>query len=582
MFKLISKAVVHLLPVLLLLCGILPLKAQYNEQQILTQQAYQLLARRQFNEAEQAFLQILTRFPNDSNSVLQLMQIYLQTSQLTKAETLLNEQRRILSPNLYTEQSILLTIHQGRAPEALSMAQNYLEQLGHDQAKYRQLASFFEQRSFYEQSLILYQAARDHFANQDLFTLESANAALNFRRLDLALSKYLQWLKLNPNNLYFVNNQVKTILQEDSGLIEQIGTEASNNQLPALWELYAGALQSLNRNLEALEAFKHLPEARMQRFTEELIAAGNYDIALLSLAHLKDSASSVIARADYVLKMSQVLFSQGDIEASTAVLDSLLAEPELDSPQFRNGSRVNYQARKLLAELQINKAVQMDSVFTTLESMRRYARGAGEQSEASLQIAKLHLMNSGYESAERALDQVLDNQQFHTREYYRILSSMLRLEIDVADSLLNEMIIAYPSSPWINDLIGFMMIVLSIPEDSQASFMRAFQAYNLRQEGAIALLLEVYGQTSDEEILILASEWAAGLGKREEAIAILNHEFTDPISAEYAGVLRLNYTQDIEAKSRVAREFLSENPTSVFSPGFRAILSRGQFDRPQR
>ena len=571
-----------LLLAVMLLVAVFPLAAQYNEQQILTQQAYQLLARRQYNEAEQVFLQILQRFPTDSNSVLQLMQIYLQTSQLSKAETLLAEQRRILPPNIYTEQSILLTIHQGRAPEALNMVQSYLEQLGHDQAKYRQLASYFEQRSFYEQSLILYQSARDHFNNQDLFTLETANAALNFRRLDLALSKYLQWLKLNPNNLYFVNNQVKTILQEDASLIEQIGAEAAQNNLPALWELYAGALQALKRNLEALEAFKHLPEARMQRFSDELVAAGFYEIALLSLLHLRDAATSSPAKADYKLKIAQVSFNMGDIDACASVLDSLLADPELGTTQFQNTSRVNYQARKLLAEVQIIRAVALDSVFATLESIRQFARGASEQSEASLQIAKLHLMNSNYTEAERALNQISDSQQFHTREYYRILSHLLRSEVDAADSLMNEMIIAYPSSPWINDLIGFMMIVLSIPEDSQSAFMRAFQTYNLRRSEAVDLLLDVFTQTTDEEILILAAEWAAGLGDREEGLRILNHDFTDPISSEYAGVLRLNYTQDSDIKSQVAREFLSQNPTSVFSPGFRAILSRGQFNRPQR
>jgi len=191
-------------------------------------------------------------------------------------------------------------------------------------------------------------------------------------------------------------------------------------------------------------------------------------------------------------------------------------------------------------------------------------------------------MNSNYTEAERALNQISDSQQFHTREYYRILSHLLRSEVDAADSLMNEMIIAYPSSPWINDLIGFMMIVLSIPEDSQSAFMRAFQTYNLRRSEAVDLLLDVFTQTTDEEILILAAEWATGLGDREEGLRILNHDFTDPISSEYAGVLRLNYTQDSDIKTQVAREFLSQNPTSVFSPGFRAILSRGQFNRPQR
>ena len=70
---------------------ILSLFAQYSERDILTQQAFQLLGQRKFAEAEQIFLQILDKYPNDSNSVIQLLNIYFQTSQLDKAENLLRQ-----------------------------------------------------------------------------------------------------------------------------------------------------------------------------------------------------------------------------------------------------------------------------------------------------------------------------------------------------------------------------------------------------------------------------------------------------------------------------------------------------------
>ncbi len=60
-----------LIILIILLSVISILSAQYDEKQIMTQEAYQLLARRQYNEAEQMFRIILERWPGDQNSILQ-------------------------------------------------------------------------------------------------------------------------------------------------------------------------------------------------------------------------------------------------------------------------------------------------------------------------------------------------------------------------------------------------------------------------------------------------------------------------------------------------------------------------------
>ncbi len=84
----------------------MPLLAQYDERQILVQEANQHLIRRQYDQAEAVFLQILEKYPNDLNSILQLMQIYLNLSSADKAEALLDKYQRTLSQEVYNEQRI--------------------------------------------------------------------------------------------------------------------------------------------------------------------------------------------------------------------------------------------------------------------------------------------------------------------------------------------------------------------------------------------------------------------------------------------------------------------------------------------
>ena len=67
---------------------------------------------------------------------------------------------------------------------------------------------------------------------------------------------------------------------------------------------------------------------------------------------------------------------------------------------------------------------------------------------------------------------------------------------------------------------------------------------------------------------------------KSRALSVLEHSFTDQICLEYAQVLKLRILDDAQSKELIARDFLSQNPNSVFSPGFRSIFSRISSPRP--
>ncbi len=219
--------------------------AQYDEKQILTQQANQLLMQRQYVQAEQLFLRILDKYPNDTNSINQLMNIYFTLSQTDKAEATLTKYQRTLPPQTYSELLIQLLIMQAKVEEAWQETMRYLNIYGQDEYKYRRLASFFERKAFYDKVIELYTRARNQLGKPDLFRLEMANTAMNYRQFEKAIREYMAYTENNPVYMFYTNNQLKTILQEDATLISVVSAIADSSNSSVLKEIYANALLNL-------------------------------------------------------------------------------------------------------------------------------------------------------------------------------------------------------------------------------------------------------------------------------------------------------------------------------------------------
>ncbi len=566
--------------IIILLSIVLCLAAQFDEKAIMTQQAQQLMARRQYAEAEQLFRQILQKFPSDANSVLQIIQICYLTSQLDKAEAVLEEHRRALSPAQYSEQMILLYVMQGKQNQAWTMAQSYLQQNNHDQNRYRLIASYFERRGFYEQVLELYNNARRHFKNDDLFILEYANTALNYRRLDTALNEYLRFLDQNPGNFFFVNNQCKTILQEDPSMIRIISAYANNATNPIILELYATALVSLKQYQQALEIYRNLSPQKLQSFAEDQYSALNDEIALLAYSHLVDITADDVQRAEYRYRMAQIKTRNARFSEAHDILNEIISDKRLHDRRVRNRSSVNLNSRKMMAELILNTTAQIDSAMAWYDSAKEFARTTLERTEIEMEIIKLLIMSEAYNTALQKLNSVIEPKVVETKEYYRLLISLMQNEIDHADSLMNEYVIKYPGSSYTNDSIYLMMLILAMDDADIELFMTAYRKKQLYQKDAIDSLLTIFEHNKDEELRILAVEWAIQLSDPAEALRILDYEWTDDIAAEYATLIKLRLLNDGEREQRLAREFLKQNPNSIFSPNFRQVISRISTNKP--
>lgn len=568
-----------LLPLAFLLV-LIPLWGQYNERDILNQQAYQMLGQRQFAEAEKIFLQVLEKYPDDANSVLQLLNIYFQTSQLDKAENLLRQYRRILPANQATEQEVLLLVMQGRPDDAWNLGQTQLSRMNHSESTYRLLASYFERRGFYDHVLRLYEEARARRGNPDLFRLEIANAALNYRRFEQALREYLSFLEKNPSNIYFVNNQCKTILRENPELIAIIGEFAETSANPIIKELYANALLSQNRAPEALEVYKNLPPERLLSFAEQQYATLNDEVALPAFEHLAGISTETLERNDYRLRQAFIHFRSGRHVETDSLLRAVIADSLMLERKNYQRRGVNLNARKLMAENSLALTKSTATAKTWYEEARRFCGSAYDRQNIDLALVRLLAIDQDFETALAILNGVNEPKHLETRDYLRFSVELLRGNTDVADSLMNEYVIRWPGGVYVNDAIYQMMFVLELSGKDLDSFHLANRMMLLGDPAAVDTLAAVFASTDDEELLILAVEWAILLAEPDKALNLLEHDWQDPVSAEYAALLRLKLSTAEDEAQRFARDFLTANPGSIFAPKFRMSLARTGYSRP--
>ncbi|NLH92936.1 MAG: tetratricopeptide repeat protein [Candidatus Cloacimonetes bacterium] len=568
-----------LLPLAFLLV-LIPLWGQYNERDILNQQAYQMLGQRQFAEAEKIFLQVLEKYPDDANSVLQLLNIYFQTSQLDKAENLLRQYRRILPANQATEQEVLLLVMQGRPDDAWNLGQTQLSRMNHSESTYRLLASYFERRGFYDHVLRLYEEARARRGNPDLFRLEIANAALNYRRFEQALREYLTFLEKNPSNIYFVNNQCKTILREDPELIATIGEFAETSANHIIKELYANALLSQNRAPEALEVYKNLPPERLLSFAEQQYATLNDEVALPAFEHLAGISTETLERNDYRLRQAFIHFRSGRHVETDSLLRAVIADSLMLERKNYQRRGVNLNARKLMAENSLALTKSTATAKTWYEEARRFCGSAYDRQNIDLALVRLLAIDQDFETALTILNGVNEPKHLETRDYLRFSVELLRGNTDVADSLMNEYVIRWPGGVYVNDAIYQMMFVLELSGKDLDSFHLANRMMLLGDPAAVDTLAAVFASTDDEELLILAVEWAILLAEPDKALNLLEHDWQDPVSAEYAALLRLKLSTEEDEAQRFARDFLTANPGSIFAPKFRMSLARTGYSRP--
>lgn len=550
----------------------LPIVAQYDEKQILMQQANQMMVQRQYPQAEELFLQILEKFPNDQTSILQLAFMYLNISADLKAEEHIKKYQRQIPDKTFTELRIQVLVLQGKLEEANALADSYLALYGSASNAYHMVAGYFTRRAAYDSAIRIYNLARQRHGDS-IFALELANAAMQSQQYRLALEEYLRFMATQANSNLFVKNQIINIVKEDSTMITHFQqTIPADNQI--ILEIYASSLSAINRPAEALAIYQQLPSTYLRDFAVEQMRQENFDLARRAYRILAESSSVDHQRLSYKLDIARIYYNQAEYDSAEAVLTDLLADAfwGKNTQNKRNPLYVNI--RKLYAQNALANGNDTDTVRTWLAETRQYATQNQEIQDLELEQARLAILSRDFEVAERSLKSVNIPQLLDYRDYLRFMEAFLKKDSPMADSLMNEYIIRHPASQYANDIIYLNMLALAMNETQLGEFGEAVRLLQLFQPEGIDILATLYEETKDEELAILAIEWALGLDETQKAELLLAIEFQDELAGEYAKMLSLALMQDRDAEIDLAKEFLKVKPNSIFSPRFRQVISR--------
>ncbi|MDD2422781.1 MAG: hypothetical protein PHT37_01335 [Candidatus Cloacimonetes bacterium] len=558
---------------LLLMLLLLPLLAQYDERQILVQEANQHLVRREYSQAETVFLQILEKYPDDLNSILQLMQIYLNLSASDKAEALLNKYQRTLNQQVYTEQRIQLYILQGQLAQAYQMSEAYLQLGPPNQNKYRLIASYFERRAHFEYSIQIYQKARTEI-DANLFMLEIANASMQLQRYPEALKEYLSFMSNSQNVNLFVKNQIKSIVEQDSSLIALIRQAAKNSESDIILELLASSLLAVKQDSQAMEIYKRLPATYMRGFAKDQLKLQNYVLARAATRHLAETSSQPLQRLGFQFEIAQIFYQEALYDSCATVLDELLDDPFWKVSLMNKRNNLNVSILRLKADNDLARGVNLVQVRQLLQDTKQYSTQALVNQELDLDLARLSILSFDYRGAEAALQRVQVPQLLEKRDYLYFLSAFMQIQSTHADSLMHEYMLKHPGGDFANDIIYLNMLSIGLDDAQKGSFAQSIRELQLFKKAGIDSLKILFDATGDEELLLLAIEWAIGLNDNQRAAKLLEHVFTDALAAEYAQYLGLALISDRKAEIDLAKEFLKSKPNSIFSPRFRQVISR--------
>jgi tetratricopeptide (TPR) repeat protein len=557
---------------LLLLLFFGALSAQYNEKQILTQQASQFMVTRQYDRAEEIYLEILDKFPNDVNTVLQLMQLYLNIGNKDKAEQHLNFYQRYLADNQQMELRMQLLLMQGKAQEAERIVAGYLELYGQHSSRHRLIASYYERYRYYEEAIDIYQAARAQFGG-DLFALEIGNAAMKIQRFHQATDEYLNYIAASTGVNYFIKSQIASMLKRDESIIERVKQASEKRNSEVITELYGASLIELERYDEALEIYKGLNPSFMRNFAQQQRKLRNYNIAIQAYQFLADIAEKPIQRLTYDFDIATIYHEDTLYDSCDQQLTKLLADDfwAISASNTRTG--LYFMLRKLKAENDTALGVDFSEIVTWLQESKRYVGRARDNQELDLAIAKISILNEDYANGEKALARITMPDFKEDGDYLKFLLQFYQNNVEQADELMHGFLIAHPESEYANDIIYLNMLAINMNDSQSESFGASIRKLQLYKEEGITELRELFEQTGDEELLILAIEWALRMGLSETAPELLEHEFEDELASDYAQYFRLVLISDREEEKDFARDYLKLRPNSIFSPRFRQSLT---------
>ncbi len=551
--------------------------SQYDEKTIYLKQADNLTKRRQYEKANEIYEIILEKFPADYRIIRKLINNYLIQSKIEKAEDLLDKHQSIFPEIDKTTLRITILIRKGKPDKAYNFAKNFLKKNTGKINYYLLISSVFQQNRQNENAIKILTKARDIAGDEYLFTKELAANYQNVKEYDKAIQEYLKHLEQNKSYFHYVVNQVKRILDDDEKQIKTIEGFTENSENKLVIEVFALSLAYVGDYEKALSQYDLLDKNKLKNFADEQFAVDNFEVAEQAYNQYVQKIKEPNLIADAKIKIAQIFILQNNLEEAEKILLQIYNDKELQKVKYRYRTKANRLCREILANIAIRQNVPNELILNYLDEAKFFAYNQKERKEVEFEIIHFLIMVNQLEAGKEKLGNILVEEEqgseiYKLGYYYSFLIAEMEND-DAADSLLGELIINIPENEFVNNALFFSLISSSLDGTIREEFIDAFRNRQLyKTEEAINLLFSIYEEIQNEEMLILAGDWAWQSGDYFQAEIIFSQEFKNEILADYAHLKLTQLTYDREERNLMITEFLKTKSESVFSPGFRQLL----------
>ncbi|MBW6515090.1 MAG: hypothetical protein K0B81_00560 [Candidatus Cloacimonetes bacterium] len=552
---------------------------QYDHRQVMLNQIRRLEARREFTQVISIYEDLLKRYPDDEEIVSGFFNTLVNVNRIEEASRVLDQYNNLFTPQILTQHQIILAIRKGEANQARQLGLNYLRDNPGVVNLYRDFASIYERGRQFDTAIEVLQLARRNTRDDHLFALEMARNYENMEQYDNSVQEYIKHLERNSGFLFFVTNRIKDILNEDSNQIRTLERSLSSSDNETMLELYALSLAHIENYEEAFQIYQRLEPEKLNQFADELFSAGRIDLARQAYEQYRNTIQDPIKSADVGIKIALLYISVNQLSEAEQILTEIVTDRRIQDRQLRFRTRANRQARELLADIAIRLEKSQDEIIRHFEDAKTFAFNRNEQKEVDLKIVHYLIMSENYQQADNRLQNILQDEQSGSQitnmsHYYKYMLALMR-ESTPSDSLLTEMIISMPGSDLTNEALFLTVILNEMYPSVRNIFLEAYRTKSVyRDREALNKLLEIDSNIIDEEIILISGQWALEAGDTELAETLFSHDFRDDTLAGYALIrlAEIKRKEHLEYRDLLTN-FLKDNPTHIFSPKFRLLLT---------
>lgn len=554
------------------------LVAQYNEKQILLKNASDMIKVRKYTLAEELYQEAIVKFPDDSDVIIALLELYIKNNKGEEGTTLLRDKAKLIPKSKEIQYQITFLLMEKKYDVALTKAQAYLRS-NNSPTDYKSLGSLFQRYRGNSQATELFLAGEKLYPKQ--FPFELADSYYFERDYEEAIKYYLISLENNIGHKSLINSRISSIIREAPNsilaLIDYFGTDNDKLQITkdnlSIINVYVDALLNTGRFDIALAILNKFEAKDLYTKAEQFKRIKKYSISKTLYELTLDKEEELNNYYRYSFNFAKMLFESGAYVKADSLVNTIIGS---DSDQ-RYKRNVMFESYLLKAELTKRNEKMSNQYEKYLDKSEEFAYNNNQKQKLKAKLSYYKILKEEFPEAKKSLEQLArfgyNDNYFFNYYLYEVFQDGA-----IADSLATELIIVSPESDFTLEMIELKYLLKGLEQKDKKLFLDAYRSEKLNlAEQADSLYQEVYSSSKNEYFVIKNAMMNKENNNIDRSRELLSNNFEDEFCHDFAKLqLILLEDENSQMAKDMARNFLTQYPNSSFAAEIRQILMLNQ------